>query len=56
MHPMFVKLFLENDADDVLAEEEDQRRAANRARRVLGSRSRLAIRATVRDRDRRPAR
>ena len=33
MHPMFVKLFLENDADDVLAEEEDRRRAANRARR-----------------------
>ena len=31
MHPMFVKLFLENDADDVLAEEEDRRRAANRA-------------------------
>jgi len=56
MHPMFVKLFLENDADDVLAEEEDRRRAANRARRVLGSRSRLAIRATARDRDRRPAR
>ena len=28
MHPMFVKLFLENSADDMLAEEEDQRRAA----------------------------
>ena len=52
MHPMFVKLFLENDADDVLAEEEDRRRAANRARRV---RSRQAIRVIARDRDRRPA-
>jgi hypothetical protein len=53
MHPMFVKLFLENSADDVLAEEEDRRRAANRARR---SRSRQAIIRTTRDRDRRPAR
>ena len=53
MHPMFVKLFLENDADDMLAENEDRRRAANRARRA---RSRQAIRVTARDRDRRPAR
>ena len=53
MHPMFVKLFLENDADDVLAEEEDRRRAANRARR---SRSRQATRVVARDRDGRPAR
>ena len=53
MHPMFVQLFLANDADDVLAEEEDRRRAATRARRV---RSRRAITHTVRDRDRRPAR
>jgi hypothetical protein len=53
MHPMFVKLFLENDADDVLAEEEDRRRAANRARRA---RSRQAITRTTRDRDRRTAR
>ena len=30
MHPMFVKLYLENDADDVLAEEENRRRSANR--------------------------
>jgi len=28
MHPMFVKLFLESGADDILAEEEDRRRAA----------------------------
>jgi hypothetical protein len=53
MHPMFVKLFLENSADDVLAEEEDRRRAANRARRP---RARKATRVTIRDRDRRPAR
>lgn len=53
MHPMFVKLFLENGADDALGEEEGRRRAANRTRRA---RSRLATRAKVRDRDRRPAR
>jgi hypothetical protein len=53
MHPMFVKLFLENDADDVLAEEEDRRRTANRARRL---RSRQATRVIARDRDRRPVR
>ena len=53
MHPMFVKLFLENGADDGLGEEEDRRRAANRTRRA---RSRLAIRATAGDGDRRPAR
>jgi hypothetical protein len=52
MHPMFVKLFLEDDADDSLAEEE-RRRAASRARRT---RVRQAARVTVRDRDRRPAR
>ena len=52
MHPMFVKLFLENSADDMLAEE-DQRRAANRSRRA---RARQATRVIARDRDRRPAR
>ena len=52
MHPMFVKLYLENDADDVLAEV-DRRRAANRARRA---RSRQATRVVARDRDCRPAR
>jgi hypothetical protein len=49
MHPMFVKLYLENGADDVLAEEEDRRRA----RRV---RARQVTRVIARDRDRRPAR
>ena len=52
MHPMFVKLYLENDADDVLAEE-NRRRPANRARRA---RSRQATRVVARDRGRRPAR
>ena len=50
MHPMFVKLFLENSADDILAEEEDRRRTANRARR---SRSRRVITRTTRDGDHR---
>ena len=52
MHSMFVKLFLENGADDVLAEEEDRRRAS-RTRRV---RARQATRVIARDRDHRPAR
>jgi hypothetical protein len=52
MHPMFVTLYLETDAD-VLAEEEDRRRAANRTRRA---RTRQATRIIARDRDRRPAR
>ena len=47
MHPMFVKLYLENDADEVLAGEENRRRAANRARRA---RSRRATRVVARDR------
>jgi hypothetical protein len=53
MHPMFVKLFLEDGAEDVLAEEEDRRRSANRSRRA---RSRQAVRVIARARDRRPAR
>ncbi len=51
MHPMFVKLFLQTSEDDLLAEEdEDRRRAATRARRA---RSRLATRVPARNRDRR---
>ena len=52
MHPMFVQLFLEPDADDRLAGEK-KRCAARRARR---NRSRLAVRVAVGDRDRRTAR
>lgn len=48
MHPMFVKLFLEADADDLLAEE-DKRHRANRARHT---RSRMVIRVAARDRKR----
>ena len=55
MHPMFVKLFLENDADDGLAEE-DRRRAANRSRRAARRQPRVTTRAAARDRDQRPAR
>jgi hypothetical protein len=53
MHPMFVKLFLENGDDDALAEEQDRRRAASRSRRARGRR---AVRVSARDRDPRPAR
>jgi hypothetical protein len=49
MHPMFVKLFLENDADDLLADEQAKRRSAARAKR---SHARTAVRVTVRERDR----
>ena len=40
MHPMFVKLFLETDADDLQADGLDRRRRASRARRI---RSRMTI-------------
>jgi hypothetical protein len=53
MHPMFVQLFLETSEDDLLAEEKDRRRAANRARRT---RSRVTARVPARDRDRQPPR
>ena len=47
MHPMFVKLFIESDADDLLAEEEVKRR---RARRFGRNRPAVAVRAAARDR------
>jgi hypothetical protein len=54
MHPMFVKLYLEADADDLLADEEEQRRSAKLARH---NRSRVAVRVTAtRAQDRRPRR
>jgi hypothetical protein len=55
MHPMFVKLFLENDADDGQAEE-DRRRALNRSRRAARRQPRQVIRVAARDRDGRTAR
>ncbi len=50
MHPMFVKLYLQTSEDDLLAEEQDRRRGANRARRT---RSRVATRVPVRGQDHR---
>ena len=49
MHPMFVKLYLEAEADD----NEDKRRRANRARRLA---TRTNVRVPVRDQDRQPRR
>jgi hypothetical protein len=48
MHPMFVKLFLESDAEDLLAEEEARRRGARRSPR---NRPAMVIRAVPRDRN-----
>ena len=42
MHPTFVKLFIETDADDLLAVKEDKRRRARRSRR---NRSATVVRA-----------
>ncbi len=53
MHPMFVKLFLEAEADDLLADEEEKRRSARAARH---NRSRMTMRVTARAQDRRPRR
>jgi len=53
MHPMFVKLYLEADADDLQADERDRRRRANRARRLA---TRTNVRVAVRDQDRQPRR
>ncbi len=53
MHPMFVKLFIETDADDLLAEEEARRRRARQSRR---NRPAMAVRAVPRDRGGRPPR
>jgi hypothetical protein len=53
MHPMFVKLFLDPDADDLLADEEERRRRPARARRT---RSRMTVQVTTRAQDRLPQR
>ena len=53
MHPMFVKLYLEADADDLLADEQNKRRRANRGRRL---RAQTVVRVVSRDRDRQPRR
>ena len=38
MHPMFVRLFIETDTDDLLAEEQDRKRRAVAARRARSAR------------------
>jgi len=38
MHPLFVTLFIETDADDLLAEEQDRKRRARAARRGRSAR------------------
>jgi hypothetical protein len=53
MHPMFVKLFLEPDADDLQAEEEARRRSSRRARRT---RRAMVVKSIARDRTRISAR
>jgi hypothetical protein len=50
MHPMFVTLFIETDADELLAAEEARRRSARRSRR---NRPAVALKAVARGRSRR---
>jgi hypothetical protein len=38
MHPMFVALFIETDAGDLLTEEQDKQRRARQARRARAAR------------------
>jgi hypothetical protein len=49
MHPMFVTLFIETDADDLLTQEHHKRRRARSARR---SKSAQAVRVPAVNRDR----
>ena len=51
MHPMFVRLFIETNDDDLVAEEEARRRAARRSARA---RPAMAVRAIPRDRNCQP--
>ena len=51
MHPTFVKLFIDPDPGDLLAEEEIRRHRAGRSRRA---RAAVAVRAASRDRQPRP--
>ena len=53
MHPMFARLFIETDTDDLLAEEQDRKRHARAARRGRPARLVKAAAATP-DRPRRP--
>jgi hypothetical protein len=53
MHPMFKALFIETDADDSLAEEQDRKRRAQAARRGRSARV-MKVAAGQPDRPRRP--
>ena len=57
MHPMFRELFIQTDADDLLPEEDRQRRArrSRRARPAMIVRPAAVTGRTGRGRDRRPA-
>jgi hypothetical protein len=52
MHPMFVTLFIETDADDLLTEEQDRKRRAHAARRGRSARV-IKVAAASPDRPRR---
>ena len=53
MHPMFVTLYLQTDADDLSAEEQDRKRRAHAARRARAARV-MRVAAVKPDRPRRP--
>ena len=53
VHPLFVALFLETDADDLLAEEQDRKRRARAVRRGRSARASRVAAAHL-DRPRRP--
>ena len=53
MHPMFRTLFIETDADDLLAEEQDRKRRAHAARRGRSARV-MRVAAASPDRPRGP--
>jgi len=52
MHPLFVTLFIETDADDLLTEEQDRKRRAHAARRGRSARV-MRVTAAKPDRPRR---
>ena len=53
VHPMFAALFIETDADDLLAEEQDCKRRAQAVRRGRSARV-MRVSAAHPDRPRRP--
>jgi hypothetical protein len=53
VHPMFVTLFIETDADDLLTQEQDKQRRARSSRRSKSAQV-VRVPAINRDRRRRP--